>query len=247
MDFERDRIAPSLLANMLVDTPSPAKDDDVPPTMHRCCLIRPAVEHGTTGPTCWGPRNDIIAPAVDCDQNAKDGDAFDSSGSPDGEGGYANSDNDDSSSDDDGDSAANEINEDTDGPMDDVILDICGPSTCTDPCFAVNPSALSGCCTAFLVLDRLLSGTVPPGPHEGTQFTLAPPFTTQSSKYITQACVVCTLLPAGYVVHLTAPPATELEESTNEYTTRRLFQRDLCYEGYWIVDTQGRRRHSQHF
>ena len=96
-------------------------------------------------------------------------------------------------------------------------------------------------------MDRISPGEVPTGPDEDTPFALAPPFTTPSNKYITQVCVVCTLLLAGYTVHRTAPPYTEMDKDTGEYTACRLFQRRLCYKGFLIIDTQDRERHSRHY
>ena len=69
--------------------------------------------------------------------------------------------------------------------------------------------------------------------------TLAAPLTTPSNEYITQACVVCTLLAAGYFVSATAPADDPLDGNTGDYAARRVLQRELSHDGFWIVDLHG--------
>ena len=229
----------------LVDPPPSIDDEDAPSVVQQHHLIRPAVEHDTTDLLFPDPRDVAVTPTIDPAQNADDGGTYTSHDDSDGGRGYDDSDGGGSRSADNGGDVANATDKDDGDPMCDVIPNLCRPYARTDPRWAIDPGDYEG--TAFLILDRLPTGEVPPGPDGGAPFTLTQPFTDPSNKYITQTCVVCTLLPAGYAVYRTVPPVTELDETTSDYTAHCLLQRNLCYEGYWIVDMHGRGRHSRYF
>ena len=131
-----------------------------------------------------------------------------------------------------------------DGTPDQCVPNTREASTYTDPRNAVYPTNLAGCHVDHLIADRLSLGDVPTGLDRDTPLILAPPFTTPSNVYITQACAVCTLLSLGYAVFRTAPPYTELHENTSKYTTlppptgavpRRIL--DHRHEGAWTALT----------
>jgi hypothetical protein len=148
-----------------------------------------------------------------------------------------------------GDTRASDGEVDTADADDAVIVDsipyIRPATVLTDPRNAIDPGEYFG--TQFLIMENLPPGGLPQGPTTSSRSHLRPPSPLPSSDYLSQACVVCTLLSAGYAVWRTAASTNPLTHTTSDYATRRLLQRGLCQDGYWIVDALGRARHSRHF